>query len=179
MEDYYRPRDEQFDPFGMESPFAPFPAGIGEAPRSGEQFTPLWFPPVAVKIATQALAISSPANPPGLMDMLTIPGRFDDPKRDLALEMDGTLFSEFLRGADRRAFAAQWLSSRLTLVDATKEPESDIMASDINKAWFVIHDVGVGGSLKDRHYYPAKQGLKQKSVHGFLNRGWRHRIHRD
>ena len=86
--------DRQFDHLGLESPFAAFappasPFGFEseDKPAQGD-------------------------DPPKLGAMLAIPGRFDDPKRDRAIEMDGTRFSEFLKGRNRREFAAEWLKTR-------------------------------------------------------------------
>lgn len=105
-----------------------------------------------------------------LEQMLKILGRFDDPKRDPALEMDGVKFDEFLQGKNRREFIAQWLEQHPALKEAANEPDADLKTSDIIKAWFVIHDVAALSSLKDKHYKANQPGRKSGGVHGFLNR---------
>ena len=103
--------------------------------------------------------------------MLTLPGRFDDPKRDAALEMDGTKFDEFLKGSCRRTFITKWLDEHPALRDAATEPSADLKTTDIVKAWFIIHDVGVGASVTDRRFRASQPATKQGAVHGFVNRG--------
>jgi hypothetical protein len=105
-----------------------------------------------------------------LQQMLSIPGRFDDPMRDPAIDMDGTLFDVFLKGQNRRAFIARWLEGHLALKEAANEPEADLKTSDIVKAWFVIHDVGVKSSLSDKRFKADQPRTKKGAVHGFLNR---------
>ena len=109
-------------------------------------------------------------DPPKLARMLALPGRFGDPKRDPAVEMDGTRFDRFLGGADRRDFAARWLAQRPELARAAAEKNADLKSGDIAKAWFVIHDVGAGGTLKDERYRALQKETKAGAVHGFLNR---------
>jgi D-alanyl-D-alanine carboxypeptidase len=109
-------------------------------------------------------------DPPGLERMLQLPGRFDDPKRDPAIDKDGTRFDLFLGGRSRRNFASSWLAQRPGLAQAAREPMADLTAGDIAKAWFVIHDVGVKSSLGDRRFKAADKATKKGSVHGFLNR---------
>jgi hypothetical protein len=111
------------------------------------------------------------ADPPGLQRMLQLPGRFDDPNRDPAIDKDGTRFDLFLGGRSRRDFASSWLAQRPGLAEAAREPMADLTAGDIAKAWFVIHDVGVTSSLGDRRFKAADKATKKASVHGFLNRG--------
>jgi hypothetical protein len=105
-----------------------------------------------------------------LQQMLTIPGRFDDPKRDPAIDMDGLKFDVFLGGKDRRAFVANWLEQHPALKEAANEPDADLKTSDIIKAWFVIHDVGVEASLPDKRFKASQPKTKKGAVHGFLNR---------
>ncbi|MGH7496146.1 MAG: S8 family peptidase [bacterium] len=105
-----------------------------------------------------------------LEEMVKIPGRFDDPKRDPAVEMDGTKFDEFLKGKNRREFISQWREQHPALKEAANEPGGDLKTSDIVKAWFVIHDVGVKTSLPDKHYKANQEATKNHGVHGFLNR---------
>jgi len=151
----------RFDDFGLESPFSQEAAGV---------------PPK-----------SAPGNP-GVARMLALPGRFDDPARDHAVEFDGLMIDEFLRGESPGAFAKRWLAGRPGLAAAAGKPRADLNATDIAKAWFVIHDVGVGASLSDGRYDAArlrkeeederrnaKNGVKGARpygypVHGFLNR---------
>ena len=114
---------------------------------------------------------ASGEDPPGLQRMLQLPGRFDDPKRDPAIDKDGTRFDLFLGGRSRRDFASSWLAQRPGLAEAAREPMADLTAGDIAKAWFVIHDVGVKSSLGDRRFKAADKATKKGSVHGFLNRG--------
>lgn len=151
----------RFDHFGLESPFSQ------EAP--GAPLTPA-------------------STHPGVARMLGLQGRFDDPTRDRALEFDGTLFDEFLRGEPAGVFAGRWLLGRPGLMAAVGKPRADLKATQITKAWFVIHDVGAGASLADDRYTAArlrkeeeteaanaKKGVKGARpfgypVHGFLNR---------
>src|SRR5215218_295351 len=114
---------------------------------------------------------ASGEDPPGLQRMLQLPGRFDDPKRDPAIDKDGTRFDLFLGGRSRRDFASSWLAQRPGLAEAAREPMADLTAGDIAKAWFVIHDVGEKSSLGDRRFKAADKATKKGSVHGFLNRG--------
>jgi hypothetical protein len=113
---------------------------------------------------------TSGEDPLGLQRMLQLPGRFDDPKRDPAIDKDGTRFDLFLGGRSRRDFASSWLAQRPGLAEAAREPMADLTAGDIAKAWFVIHDVGVKSSLSDRRFKAADKATKKGSVHGFLNR---------
>jgi len=151
----------RFDDFGLESPFS--------------------------QEAAVAPSKSGPANP-AVARMLALPGRFDDPARDRAVEFDGLMFDEFLRGESTSAFSARWLAGRPGLAAAAGKPRADLRTTDIAKAWFVIHDVGVGASLSDDRYNAArlrkeeederrnaKNGVKGARpngypVHGFLNR---------
>jgi hypothetical protein len=114
---------------------------------------------------------ASAEDPPGLQLMLRLPGRFDDPKRNPAIDKDGTRFDLFLGGRSRRRFANSWLAQRPGLAEAAREPMAELTAGDIAKAWFVIHDVGVKSSLGDRRFKAADEATKKGSVHGFLNRG--------
>lgn len=152
--------DRQFDHLGLESPFASL------APPA----SPFAFEGSAWRGEDQLPQGDDPAK---LDAMLAIPGRFDDPKRDRALEMDGTRFSEFLKGGNRRAFAADWLKIRPGLARAASARGGDLGNGDIAKAWFVIHDVGAGtdGKLKDDRFKASDPKTKNKgAVHGFLNR---------
>ncbi|MET0419030.1 MAG: D-alanyl-D-alanine carboxypeptidase family protein, partial [Actinoplanes sp.] len=90
--------------------------------------------------------------------------------RDPAIDKDGTRFDRFLGGRSRRDFARSWLAQRPGLAEAAREPMADLTAGDIAKAWFVIHDVGVKSSLRDRRFKAADKATKKGSVHGFLNR---------
>lgn len=118
-------------------------------------------------------------DPSGVQKMLALPGRFDDPVRDHAIEKDGTLFQSFLGAKSRKDFIAEWIANSAQLTRAAKLPDADFQTGDINKAWFVIHDVGVDGSLSDEHYKPTKFVVLNKKTgkrsvtggeHGFLNR---------
>jgi hypothetical protein len=120
------------------------------------------------KVQGQAVRV---AIPDYLAILLAIPGRFDDPHRDPAVDMDGTKFDEFLKGKDRRAFVAKWLDEHAALKDAASEPNADLKTTDIVKAWFVIHDVGVGASVTDRRFKASQPATKNGAVHGFVNRG--------
>jgi len=167
------------DQFGLESPFASetTPGGAFEEggwASEGED-PPVWSPEGWVRkfanvAGTAGAALASADDPPGLQAMLSIPGRFDDPKRDRALEMDGTRFGVFLNGRPRRDFATGWLASQPALALAAKEPGADLKAGDIAKAWFVIHDVGVGATLTDTRFKAVDPKVKKNAVHGFLNR---------
>jgi len=108
--------------------------------------------------------------PNHLKQMLEIPGRFDDPKRDPTVEMDGTKFDVFLKGRNRREFIAKWLEEHPALKEAANEPDADLKTSDIIKAWFVIHDVGAKASLTDKRFKASQPKTKRGAVHGFLNR---------
>lgn len=153
------PYEQGYDPFGLESPFASGAVGYEDNPWSGEAAKP------------QMRAAPRTDDPPQLADMLAIPGRFDDPKRDAALEFDGTRFGAFLPTRDRRQFAADWLASRPALALAAREPGADLTAGDIAKAWFVVHDIGVPGSVTDRRFQAKDPKTKKGAVHGYLNRG--------
>lgn len=174
-----------FDHFGLESPFASnalsasaYEAGSSSA--EGEQAAPSrgsplsWLSPAAGAVVANAAATNAD-DPPKLAEMLAIRGktrgRFDDPKRDRAVEMDGTRFSAFLSGRSRRDFVTMWLSSHPALEIAARAPEAKLGPGDIAKAWFVIHDVGASGSIADGdHYKTADPRWKnKKSVHGYLN----------
>jgi hypothetical protein len=161
--------------------------------RLGRNDFPLWFPRKDIleegnaveigfiledgqgnKIERLSLAggqlVSIPI-PNYLEQMLKIPGRFDDPKRDPTVEVDGTKFNEFLKGKNRREFIARWLEEHPALKEAANEPDADLKTSDIIKAWFVIHDVGNHVSIKDDKRWKANQPRSKKgAVHGFLNR---------
>lgn len=115
----------------------------------------------------QTAAVSIPDH---LRILLTIPGRFDDPLRDATLELDGTNFDEFLRGGNRRTFISKWLDEHAALKEAAGEPGAELKTGDILKAWFVIHDVGVGASLSDKRFKASDAATKKGAVHGFLNR---------
>jgi hypothetical protein len=154
-----------------ESPFA---TGAGTVP-----LTESWFEGIGPAESPFAFTAgtfeeyeppASGEDPPGLQRMLQLPGRFDDPKRDPAIDKDGTRFDLFLGGRSRRDFASSWLAQRPGLAEAAREPMADLTAGDIAKAWFVIHDVGVKSSLSDRRFKAADKATKKGSVHGFLNR---------
>jgi hypothetical protein len=108
--------------------------------------------------------------PDYLKQLLEIPGRFDDPMRDPAVDMDGTKFDVFLRGRNRRQFIVKWLDDHPALKEAANEPDAELKTSDIIKAWFVIHDVGVKSSLTDKRFKANQSRTKAGAVHGFLNR---------
>jgi hypothetical protein len=149
----------RFDMFGLEMPFAESRADAPASQRARQ--------------AEGYQAENPPAkadDPPGLEDMLRLPGRFGDPKRDPAVDKDGTRFSGFLRGRNRREFARDWLAKTPRLAEARSAPQADLAAGDIAKAWFVIHDVGVKSSLADLRYKANQPATKKSSVHGFLNR---------
>ena len=114
--------------------------------------------------------VASVSIPDYLKVMLEIPGRFDDPKRDAAVEMDGTKFDEFLKGKNRREFITKWLDEHAALKEAANEPNADLKTSDIIKGWFIIHDVGAKATLKDRRFKANQPKTKGGAVHGFLNR---------
>jgi hypothetical protein len=151
----------RFDMFGLEMPFAESrtdaPARPGPRAWQAEGYQ-AENPPAKAE------------DPPGLEDMLRLPGRFDDPKRDPAVDKDGTRFSSFLRGRNRREFARDWLAKTPRLAEARSAPQADLADGDIAKAWFVIHDVGVKSSLADMRYKANQAATKKSSVHGFLNR---------
>lgn len=105
-----------------------------------------------------------------LQVLLSIPGRFDDPNRDSAVDRDGTKFDEFLKGGNRRDFITKWLNDHARLKEASTEPNADLKTGDILKAWFVIHDVGVAASLTDKRFKASDATTKAGAVHGFLNR---------
>ena len=152
-----------FDQLGLESPFASF------APPS----SPFPFEDRAWNGEEEQEEAPQGEDPPKLDAMLAIAGRFDDPKRDRALEMDGTRFADFLKGGSRRSFAADWLKTRPGLARAASARGGELLAGDIAKAWFIIHDVGAGsdGKLKDDRYKASDPKTKSKdAVHGFLNR---------
>lgn len=107
--------------------------------------------------------------PDYLKVILDIPGRFDDPKRDAALDVDGTKFNKFLSGKSRRQFITKWLDEHSALKEAANEPNADLKTSDIIKAWFIIHDVGVKVS-DDKRFMAKQTATKNNAVHGFLNR---------
>ncbi|MCA1634398.1 MAG: hypothetical protein LC802_12065, partial [Acidobacteria bacterium] len=102
--------------------------------------------------------------------MLQLSGRFDDPQRDAALEIDGTKFDVFLNGKNRRAFIEKWLDEHPALKEAANEPNASLKTGDIIKAWFIIHDVGVGATLGDKRFKASQSETKKGAVHGFLNR---------
>ena len=108
--------------------------------------------------------------PDHLKSLLDIPGRFDDPQRDAAVEMDGTKFDEFLNSRNRREFITKWLDEHPALKDAASEPNADLKTGDIIKAWFVVHDVGAGATLTDKRFKANQPATKSGAVHGFLNR---------
>lgn len=172
--------EDRFDSFGLESPFA---SGGGTAYESepwsgeepaGESLSPqAWVTQINTQVANAGRTAPRADDPPQLADLLKIPGRFDDPKRDAAMEYDGTRFGAFLLTRDRRQFAAEWLNSHPALAAAAKAP-NELTAGDIAKGWFVIHDIGAGGSVKDGNLYnPASKHWprwkKKKAVHGYLN----------
>lgn len=158
-------REERFDHFGFESPFASGEggaAGVGvEAEAMFARDKGFFERPWEQEREAQGDALK-------LVEMLAIPGRFDDPKRDPAIEKDGTRFDVFLKGGDRTAFIQKWLAACPQLAQAAAEPQGDLKTSDIAKAWFVIHDVGVESSLNDTRF--KAKDTKKKSVHGFVNR---------
>lgn len=170
---------DRYDPFGLESPFSGGEAATFEsAPWSaqGEELSSStspksWLAQVNTVVANAGRTTPRADDPPRLADMLAIPGRFDDPKRDATLEFDGTRFGAFLLTRDRRQFAADWLSSHPALTLAASEPGADLSAGDIAKAWFIIHDIGVLGSVTDKRFQAKDPRNKKSSVHGFLNRG--------
>lgn len=151
-------REERFDQFGFESPFA-----ASEAERSdlaidaGKRVTRGW-----------DAEREGGADAFGLDEAPKLRGRLDDPKRDPAIEKDGTLFDVFLKGGDRAAFVQRWLAACPQLAQAAAEPHGDLKTGDIAKDWFVIHDVGVKSSLSDTRF--KAKDTKKKSVHGFVNR---------
>jgi hypothetical protein len=109
--------------------------------------------------------------PDYLAVLLGIPGRFDDPKREPAVDMDGMKFDEFLKGSNRRECIRKWLDGHAALKKAASEPNADLKTTDILKAWFVIHDVGVKSSLTDKRFKARDAATKNGAVHGFVNRG--------
>ena len=114
--------------------------------------------------------VASVSIPDYLKVMLEIPGRFDDPKRDVAVEMDGIRFDEFLQGKNRREFITKWLNEHPALKEAANEPNADLKTSDIIKGWFIIHDVGAKATLKDRRFKANQPKTKGGAVRRYLNR---------
>ena len=108
--------------------------------------------------------------PDYLNDLLGIAGRFDDPMRDSMIDMDGTRFDEFIPGKNRREFITRWLEDHPALKEAANEPGADLKTSDINKAWFILHDVGAKATLTDRRFKADQPKTKAGAVHGYLNR---------
>ena len=149
------------DTLELESPFAEDFAALDE---QDARFAPDVFgTPFAGEFASEP--------EPDVERMLRLPGRFDDPKRDAAMDKDGTRFDQFLPGRSWSQFAKEWLTQRPRLAEAMREPQADLMAGAITKAWFVIHDVGVKASLSDKRFKTADKATKNGSVHGFVNRG--------
>lgn len=120
-----------------------------------------------------------------LKALKSIPGRFDDPKRDASKEKDGELFDQFLpSGKTRRELIREMLgldaddktdkTGPLTskwLMAARKEKNADLRTTDILKAYLVVHDVGAGiAVLADRRFLAEKEATKKGAVHGFINR---------
>jgi hypothetical protein len=167
---------ERFDQFGLQTPFAAMapPFGSDEGRLASHEDPSFEFFAPQSSWAEQLDGASAGAagdDPAQLAEMLAIKGRFDDPKRDRALELDGARFVDFLSGKSRREFAAAWLASRPGLALAAREPNADLKAGDIAKAWFIIHDVGAGATLTDQRFKASDPKVKKNAVHGFLNRG--------
>src|SRR4051812_33925305 len=90
-----------------ESPFAESPFAESEAlaetwPAEAVGLPPTW--PEDEAGLSQFLPTIVGEEPPGLPRMLQLPGRFDDPMRDQAIDKDGTRFDRFLGGRSRREF---------------------------------------------------------------------------
>ncbi len=158
-------REERFDHFGFESPFA---SGEGEASGVGVEAEVMFAPDTGFFERPWEQEREAQGDVLKLAEMLAIPGRFDDPKRNPATEKDGTRFDVFLKDGDRAAFVQKWLAACPQLAQAAAEPHGDLKTSDIAKGWFVIHDVGVKSSLSDTRF--KAKDTKKKSVHGFVNR---------
>ena len=158
-------REERFDHFGFKSPFA---SGEGEASGVGVEAEVMFAPDTGFFERPWEQEREAQGDVLKLAEMLAIPGRFDDPKRNPATEKDGTRFDVFLKDGDRAAFVQKWLAACPQLAQAAAEPHGDLKTSDIAKGWFVIHDVGVKSSLSDTRF--KAKDTKKKSVHGFVNR---------
>ena len=123
-------RKERFDHFGFESPFASGEgeaSGVGVGVEAEVMFAPdtgFFERPWEQEREAQSDALK-------LTEMLAIPGRFDDPKRNPATEKDGTRFDVFLKDGNRAAFVQKWLAACPQLAQAAAEPHGDLKTSDI------------------------------------------------